>query len=315
MLKKRIIKRLSISSAALFALLLVCLIPSKLDLKPDVEIVNSDIKTSNIYLLDRNDRLVRTKVIINESNTKDIINEVVEILIHGGIGESIIPSGFRSFIPSSTKINSIDIEDCIIKIDFNSNLLDVRKDMEDKVIEALVYSLTEIDGITGITITIENKELTKLPKSNSKLPSIITREYGINKVFDIDSLSGISHITTYFIDKINNNYYYVPVTKYVNDDRDKIKIIIEELSSTRAYNSDLMSFINSNTKLLKVDIDDDTMNLVFNNYILNDFDKKDILEEVIYTICLSIKDNYSVKEVVFSTENEEIYKSVLKTIE
>ena len=40
-----------------------------------------------------------------------------------------------------------------------------------------------------------------------------------------------------------------------------------------------------------------------------------ILEEVIYTICLSIGDNYDVEEVSFTVEDEEIYKSVIKTIE
>ena len=42
---------------------------------------------------------------------------------------------------------------------------------------------------------------------------------------------------------------------------------------------------------------------------------KEILEEVIYTICLSIEDNYDVKQIVFNVNNEEIYKSVLKSIE
>ena len=42
---------------------------------------------------------------------------------------------------------------------------------------------------------------------------------------------------------------------------------------------------------------------------------KDILEEVIYTISMSINDNYEVKTVVFNVENEEIHKSVLKSIE
>ena len=42
---------------------------------------------------------------------------------------------------------------------------------------------------------------------------------------------------------------------------------------------------------------------------------KDILEEVIYTICLSAYDNYNVKDVVLKVNGEEIYKSIAKTIE
>ena len=54
-----------------------------------------------------------------------------------------------------------------------------------------------------------------------------------------------------------------------------------------------MSYLNSNTKLLKSNIDKDLMSLEFNDYIFNDYEDKKILEEVIYTISLSIYDNYN----------------------
>ena len=101
----------------------------------------------------------------------------------------------------------------------------------------------------------------------------------------------------------------------MNDDRDKIKIIVEELTSSSVYNSNLMSYLNSNTKLLAVEETIDKLDLNFNSYIFNNYDEKSILEEVIYTIGLSVRDNYDVKEVNIYVENEEIIKSVLKTIE
>ena len=107
----------------------------------------------------------------------------------------------------------------------------------------------------------------------------------------------------------------VPVTTYLNDKRDKISIVIDELTSLKTYTGNLMSYLNSNTKLLKVQEEADFLQLTFNSYIFDDVNNKDILEEVIYTICLSINDNYDVKEVIFDYENEEIYKTVLKSIE
>ena len=58
----------------------------------------------------------------------------------------------------------------------------------------------------------------------------------------------------------------------------------------------------------------DILELTFNSYIFSDIDNKDILEEVVYTICLSVKDNYDVDEVVIKSEDEEILKTVLKEI-
>ena len=76
-----------------------------------------------------------------------------------------------------------------------------------------------------------------------------------------------------------------------------------------------MSYLNSNAKLLATNETIDKLDLNFNQYIFDNYDEKDILEEVIYTIGLSVRDNYDVKEVNILVENEEIVKSVLKTIE
>ena len=76
-----------------------------------------------------------------------------------------------------------------------------------------------------------------------------------------------------------------------------------------------MSFMNLNTKLEKYELKNDNMYLTFNNYILDNLEDKKILEEVIYSISLSIRDNYNVKDVIFLVNDEEITKSVLKTLE
>ena len=119
----------------------------------------------------------------------------------------------------------------------------------------------------------------------------------------------------FFINKHNENYYYVPVTKYVNDNRDKIKIIIDELTSGPIYETNLMSFLNNNVELLNYKLNSNIMELDFNSYIFDDITNKKILEEVIYSIALSIGDNYDVNEVIFLVNNEEIEKSVIHALE
>ena len=96
---------------------------------------------------------------------------------------------------------------------------------------------------------------------------------------------------------------------------DKIKIIIDELSSGPSYQGNLMSFMNLNTKLMNYEIKDKSMYLVFNDYILDNIDEKKVMEEVIYSISLSIGENYNVDEVIFMLNDEEITKSVIKALE
>ena len=121
--------------------------------------------------------------------------------------------------------------------------------------------------------------------------------------------------TVYYISEFNGKQYYVPVTKVNNDERSKIEIIVDELSSSNVYKTNLMSYLNNNTKLLSVNETEDELVVNFNSAIFNDINTKEILEEVIYTISMSINDNYNVSSVVFNVEDKEIYKSVLKSIE
>lgn len=318
MLKSFWIKKIIIASSALFALLLICLIPKEektLNVKQELEYVDKSANKSEIFLLDVNNYLARTSVALTSTDITGKAKEILNTLIAGSSGESKIPNGFRGILPSETKILTVEYEDNVLKINLSSELLDVKENMEEKIIEAIVYNLTSIDGVDKIMLFVDGNILTKLPQTGINLPTTLDRSFGINKEYDINSTKNITNVTVYYVNKYNGNEYYVPVTKYVNDDREKIQIIVDELTSSPIYSSNLMSYLNSNTKLLEISESIDSLDLVFNSYIFSDVDEKEILEEVIYTISLSVKDNYDVKEVSFTVNDEEICKSTLKTIE
>jgi len=318
MIKKKLYRKIAVTSAALFALFLLYLIPKNeynLDVKQELSYVNNDVIKNEVFLLDSYEFIGRTEVVINETEINKKVKELLEVLINGSAGESKIPNGFKAIIPSGTSINSIVFNDGILKVDFSKELLDIKESLEEKMIEAIVFTLTSIEEIDKVIIYVEGNILTKLPKTKINLPSVLDRSYGINKEYDLKNTSNIQGVTTYYVSKYNDNTYYVPVTKYTNDSRDKINVIVENLSSSHIYNSNLMSYLNNNAKLLSVEQSVDSLDLVFNSYIFSNVEEKHILEEVLYTINLSIRDNYDVKSVSINVDEEEIYKSVLKTIE
>ena len=189
-------------------------------------------------------------------------------------------------------------------IEFNS--------LEEKMIEAIAYTLTSIDKVNGVIIYVEGDILTKLPKTKINLPSTLDKTFGINKEFDLTSTKDIKDVTIYYINQISDNYYYVPVTKYINDDRDKIDIIIDELSNNFDFNKNLMSFLNNGTKLVSSNIEDDTMILNFSKDILTDSISYKISEETLDMITLSIGANYDVKSVVLNVEDKKLYSIALR---
>ena len=314
MLKKHIIKKIIISTAILFTISLMYIMPSKdnnLSVKQELVYVD-DIDKEHIYLLDHNNFLARTMVVVEDTDIELKAKDLLNTLIKDSKEEDKIPNGFKGIIPSNTEILSLEYKDKVIKVNFNKYLLDVNEEYEEKIIEAIVYTLTGIDNVERVIIYVEGDILSVLPKTKKHLPSTLDRSYGINKEYDIKSYKDVNRVTIYYLNSYNDNNYYVPVTKYTNDSRDKMEIIIDELSNR---NNNLKSYLNSNTLLLNSKLENNKMLLNFNEYIFDNKDERNILDEVKNSISLSVKDNYDVEEVIFEYNDKEICKSVIKTIE
>lgn len=321
MLKKMSIRKIMVSTLTLFILLIIYLMPDSIDEK-EISLTNDNIEyiysntLETIYLLDSNDYVARTKIDSCKCEGVDKARDLINGLIIDGTKSNIIPNGFKSIIPAGTSIKDISLDNGVLTIDFSKELLEITKEYEEKMIESIVYTLTSIEGIDKVIIKVEGEVLDKLPISGKTLPTYLDKDYGINKIYDITAMKDIDSYTLYYVNTYNDNSYYVPVTKYINNDsQDKIKVIIEELYSAPIYETTLMSFLNSNTKLLDYKLEDGKLTLNFSEDILSDVTTNNILEEVIYTISLTMNDNYGVEEVVFLVEDEEIYKSLIKDIE
>ena len=303
-----------LSSLALFAMFLIYIIPANektLDIKEELEYVNTNIESSPIFLMDQNSYVALTSVAVNDTNIENKARQLIKVLTIGGM-DSKIPSGFSAIIPPNTEVLSLSYENGIIKVDFSKDLLNISEKLEEKMIESIVYTLTSIDKVDGVIIYVEGDILTKLPKTKINLPSTLDKTFGINKEFDLTSTKDITDVTIYYINQISDNYYYVPVTKYVNDDRDKASIIIDELSSNFNPNKNLMSFLNDGTKLVSSSVKGGNMYLNFNENIINSSVSEDISKETLDMITLSVGANYDVKEVVFNVGDRELYKIALK---
>lgn len=319
MLKRMSIKKIMVSTTAVLILLIIYLIP---DNRKEIELKNDDIEytynniTSAIYLVDRDDYVARTNIASCNCGDVDKAKDLLEGLIIGGKKSGIIPNGFRSIIPPDTSILDINLENKILTINFSKELLEVSEPEEEKMIESIIYTLTSIKGIDKVIIKVEGNILTNLPHSRKTLPSVLDKSYGINKDYELVTINNIDSYTVYYVNKYNDNKYYVPVTKYVNkEENDPIKVIIKELSSSPIYETNLMSYLNASTTLNDYELIGNNLKLNFNELLLSDPDSNKILEEVIYTIGLSMNDAYDNLETVsFYVNDNEIYTLTLSEL-
>ena len=311
MIKRMMLRKIVLSTSILLIMLLLYLIPSN---KEEIDLNKSQhleyIYPNNleaIYLLDINDFLSRSMISVNNKDELSKASSLLEELTIDGKRKDIIPSGFKSLIPKDTKVNNLKLNNGLLSIDFSKEFLNVTSANEQKLIEAITYTLTSINGIDKIEIYIDNKKLTRLPNSRTLLPEYLDKSYGINKEYSLTTLKDIDSYTIYYILNINDETYYTPVTKYINNqNQDKVKIIIDELSSSLLYETNLMSYLDSNVKLLDYEITDKVIKLTFNDFILSDITNNLILEEVMYTIGLSLCDEFNLEKVIFIVGNQEI---------
>lgn len=307
MIKKYTINKICVTSVSLFLILMFYLVPSTPESEVKIDKSIGDKKEVVVYLMDKDYYLGRMIEYASYDNIVDLVNKKLDILING----SDELNSFSPIIPKNTKVNSIKVDKNNIYIDFSKDILNVSKYNEELMIESIIYTITDINGIDNIYLSINKEPLKILPKSNKEIPYPLNRGYGINKKYDLDSLNNIIKTTVYFNKSYDDVEYLVPITKVMNTTSEKIDIIIEELKSIVNAQYNLNSYIPNNLEVVSHEVNDDKMNLIFNEFIL-DKEKLVVLEEVKYAIAQSIFDNYNVKEVVFSTKEKNNIATITK---
>ena len=303
MLKKSSLRRIMVATLALFILLIIYFFPTTSEFKETLSYIEKE--EIPIFLVDSMEYIARTSIVKGSETTEELIEEVIDSLTIGSEKSNYIRDGFKGIIPKNTKVLDTTLEGNILTINFSKEFLNVSESDEEKMFEALTYSLLEIPEIKKISILVEGEKLKNLPNSKKKLPEFLDRNFGINKIYNLDSIKDTSKTTIYYLSKYNDYYYYVPVTKISNDATEKVEIIINELKSTPIYHTNLISYLAASTNITNYELLENSITLSFNNHLLANLKDEEMLEEVKYSIALSMRDSYGVEEVLFNFPDSE----------
>lgn len=304
MIKKSSIRRICVATLALFILLIIYFFPSSdVTIKEHLSYIKKD--EMPIFLVDNSNYVARTSIVKSSETINEQIKEIIETLTINSKKSTYIRDGFKPIIPENTKIIDLKLDNEILTINFSKEFLTVNETNEESMLEALIYSLTELKEIKKIKILVENIPFTKLPNSNKKLPEYLDKTYGINKIYNLNSLKETSKTTIYYLSKINDYYYYVPVTKVSNEKLERVEIIIKELKSTPIYHTNLISYLAASANMTNYELLENAISLSFNNYLIANMKEEQILEEVKYSIALSLRDTYGINEVIFNIPDSE----------
>ena len=303
MIKNSIKKRFTISIISLLILTIIYLIPTR---KTYDSVTTYNGNFNKVYLLNSNKLLIQTSLMSEKNDTIDKAKEIINSLTINTKAKNYINNNLKQIIPEKTTLLDIQQDKDILKLNFSKEILTISPELEVKMIESIIYSLTELNGINKIMLFVNGEMLLKLPNSNKDLPSTLSRDYGINKIYDITTISPINKMTLYYFINIDNKYNAVPVTIFTNDDTSKIEVIVKSLKSSLAYQTDLVSFLNNNTKLLDYEIAENSIKLNFNNSLLDNFYDDNLVEEVKYAISSSLKDSLNITDISYYIDGHAI---------
>lgn len=276
MIREKAIKKIFVSTLSLFIILFSYVLINMKNTysKPVIKMVNMNTNFY-VYLLDNYNRLVRYDIFITEDSESKIIKSIFNFL-----KSDMIPNGLKNPVRNDLKLNNVKIKNDVLNL-YLSDYPNINE------IESISYSLFDVGDFKEIKYFVNNKLFTS-----------INKKYGINKRYLINNRNNIISTTVFYNESINNKNYFVPVTKYINSDKNKIDIIIESLTSSYIYENNLMSTIMEES-INSYRFDDNILFIDFNKKL----NKKDLKG-----LSLSVFYNYDIDNIIYTNKNKIIDK-------
>jgi len=270
------------------------------------EAVAENSIATELYLVDKDGYVVPQTV--NLPKTKSIATEALEYLVKNGPVTDMLPNGFQAVIPQDTKI-SVNIKKKVATVDLSKEFKEYKKEDEAKILQSITWTLTQFDSIDSVKLQINGKALTEMPVDKTPIQNALTRADGINiDTSDVTDITNTKPLTVYYIGGESGAYYYVPVTKRINNGEDNnVAAAVEELVKGPEKNSSLVTELSPEAKLLDTPkVEDGKVTLNFNESIYSSFDEKEkvVADMAINSLVLSLTEQEGIESVALTVNGK-----------
>ena len=189
--------------------------------------VTKDQTYRKVYMLDDDNYLVPLTFAFD---SKEILADDIRYVISMLRDESPLTSkGYHTLLNENVKIQSIELDNNILNVDFSKEFNEHDVSKEEQIIESLTWTLMQYDEVSGVTLSVDGNKLEMLPQSKIMLPDVLDKTIGINKYYDTTGNIYNTTSVTVFYEKENfGEIVYVPVTR---------RVIEEENEKMSVYNA------------------------------------------------------------------------------
>jgi germination protein M len=252
---------------------------------------------TELYLMDKDGFVVPQTIAL--PNTTGIAKQALEHLVVNGPVSEKLPNGFQAVIPADTQV-SVNIKDNVATVDFSKEFANYKKEQELKILESITWTLTQFDSVKTVKLQINGEELNEMPVNGTPISEKQGRANGINlDTKDVVDIANTKAVTVYFVGGEEGNYYYVPVTRRVdNKVKDNVAAAINELVKGPSYTTNLQSEFAAGVKLLDdPKIENGKVTLNFNEAIFGSFKDKIISDHLLNSLVLSLTEQKGIESV------------------
>lgn len=175
-----------------------------------------------LYLL-TNDNFV-VPVTISMSKKDSLADELYYVVSLLREDSKAIKGSFKGILNKDTSITELTIKDQILTLGFSKEFNDYEKENELRIVEALVWTMSQYEEINAINIKVEDELLTRMPLGKTPLPSTLTKDFGINNHI-FPTMLNKERAVVYYSKVIDDQEFYVPVSN--NIEIDSISVFFE----------------------------------------------------------------------------------------
>jgi germination protein M len=259
-----------------------------------------------VYLEDRNGYLAPISLQTTLGANEAAGQKALEMMVENGAYANQLPEDFRAVIPQGTQIKSykIDKEQKLAIVDFSEPFTGYNPQDERTIVEAITWTLTAMPGIEGVEIWYEGAKLPEMPVDGYPLDDKLTRAVGIN----IEAAEGVNYaqstpVTLYFsAQTLNEEQYYVPVTRLVARSASPTQAALEQLISGPLDKKELTSVILPDVQVKNVVLEGDVATVDLQDEAYQEGQK--LPTEMLQALVLSVTENSKATTVQIKVNGE-----------
>ena len=275
---------------------------------------NSEIEESEeavlreLYLIDSSGMVVPQTFELPK--TESAAKQALQYLVKDGPISELLPNGFQAVLPAGTDILGVNLqEDGTLIVDVSEEFKDYDAEEELQILQAMTFTLTQFDNVDRIKLWINGEPQDEMPVKGTPISEGYSKNNGINIfVNDQPNLQHSKVVTIYYPKRYNEEFYYVPVTEYIDvKDEDVYSSIVQTLLDGPAYELNAIDVFNDTASLVnKPFLRDGVLQLIFNEDILKDPENGIIADDVVETLVRTLTAEEEVEAVDIKVENKAV---------